>query len=88
MAYKVELRPAALRDLKSLPREVLERISAKIDSLPENPRPPGVEKLSGSEDSYRVRVGDYRILYRIVDEALLVLVVAVRHRKEAYRRVQ
>jgi mRNA interferase RelE/StbE len=87
VAYRVELRPAALRDLKSLPREVLDRVSEKIDSLPENPRPPGVEKLSGSEDSYRVRVGDYRILYRIVDEALLVLVVAVRHRKEAYRRV-
>jgi mRNA interferase RelE/StbE len=87
VAYRVELRPAALRDLKSLPREVLDRVSEKIDSLPENPRPPGVEKLSGSEDSCRVRVGDYRILYRIVDEALLVLVVAVRHRKEAYRRV-
>ena len=87
MAYRLELRPAALRDLKSLPREVLERVSAKIDSPPENPRPPGVERLSGSEDSYRVRVGDYRILYRIVDEVLLVLVVGVRHRKEAYRRL-
>jgi mRNA interferase RelE/StbE len=87
VAYRVELRPAALRDLKSLPREVLGRVSAKIDSLPGNPRPPGVEKLSGSEDSYRVRVGDYRILYRILDEVLLVLVVAIRHRKEACRRV-
>ena len=85
MSYTIELRPAARRDLKGLPQEVLQRVSRKIDSLADNPRPPGVEKLSGSEDSYRVRVGDYRILYEIRDKVLLVIVVRIRHRREAYR---
>ena len=86
MSYIIELRPAARRDLNDLPRDILPRISRKIDSLAGNPRPPGVEKLSGSEDSYRVRVGDYRILYEIRDKALLVVVVRIRHRREAYRK--
>lgn len=85
MPYAIEFRPSARRDLKDLPREILQRISRKIDSLADNPRPPGVEKLSGSEDSYRVRVGDYRILYEIRDKVLLVVVVRIRHRREAYR---
>jgi mRNA interferase RelE/StbE len=85
VSYTVEFRPSARRDLKALPREILQRISRKIDSLADNPRPPGVEKLSGSEYSYRIRVGDYRILYEIQDEILLVLIVRVRHRREAYR---
>jgi len=86
VSYIIELRPAARRDLNDLPRDILPRISRKIDSLAGNPRPPGVEKLSGSEDSYRVRVGDYRILYEIRDKALLVVVVRIRHRREAYRK--
>jgi mRNA interferase RelE/StbE len=85
VSYTVEFRPAARRDLKALPREILQRISRKIDSLTDNPRPSGVEKLSGSENSYRVRVGDYRILYEIQDEVLLVIIVRVRHGREAYR---
>jgi mRNA interferase RelE/StbE len=85
MAHSIELRPAAQRDLKALPRDVLPRIIKKIDSLSENPRPTGVEKLSGSENSYRVRVGDYRILYGIHDRVLLVLIVKVKHRRESYR---
>ncbi len=74
-----------MRDLKRLPREVLARVSRKIASLAEDPYPPGVEKLSGSENSYRIRVGDYRILYTIQDRILLVLIVKVRHRRESYR---
>ena len=85
MSYTIEFRPAALRELKALPREILQRISRKIDSLADNPRPPGVEKLSGSEDSYRVRVGDYRIVYLIEDRALLICVVRIGHRKNVYR---
>lgn len=85
MPYTIELRPTARRDLKAFSREILRRISRKIDSLADNPRPPGVEKLSGGENSYRVRAGDYRILYDIRDEVLLVIIVRVRHRREAYR---
>lgn len=81
MTYKIELRPAARRDLKDLPRDVLDRISRKISALAENPRPPGMEKLSGSEeDFYRIRVGDYRVLYTIQDKVLLILIVRVIHR--------
>jgi mRNA interferase RelE/StbE len=85
MAYSIEFRPAALRDLRAIPKEMLLRVSRKVDSLSDNPRPSGVEKLSGSENSYRVRVGDYRILYQIEDEVLRVLVARVGHRREIYR---
>lgn len=85
MAYAIELRPSVRRDLKTLPKEVLLRICRKIDSLSDNPRPHGVEKLAGSENSYRIRVGDYRVLYQIKDDLLLVLVVRVGHCREAYR---
>jgi mRNA interferase RelE/StbE len=68
VGYKIEFRPSALRDLKALPREILQRVSEKVSALAENPRPVGVEKLSGSEeDFYRIRVGDYRVLYTIQD---------------------
>lgn len=86
MSYTIELRPAARRDLKGMPQRNLRRISVKIDSLARNPRPPGVEKLSGTESSYRVRVGTHRILYEIRDDVLLVIVVKIRHRREAYRK--
>jgi len=77
----IEFRPSALGDLKSLPRETLQRVARKIDSLAENPRPPGAEKLSGTENSYGVRVGDYRILDETRDKILLVAVVRIRHRR-------
>jgi mRNA interferase RelE/StbE len=86
VAYKIEFRPAALQDLKALPREILQRVSEKISALAENPRPGGVEKLSGSEgDYYRIRMGDYRVLYTIQDKALWILIIKVRHRREEYR---
>jgi mRNA interferase RelE/StbE len=85
VAYRVELTPAAQRDLRSLDRPVLRRIDARIRSLAEEPRPHGVEKLAGDSEVYRVRVGDYRILYQIDDAVLVVLVVRVRHRREVYR---
>ena len=87
MTYRIEFRPAALRDLKALPRDALLRISEKISALAENPRPSGVEKLSGSEeDFYRMRVGDYRVLYAIQDKILLIIVIKVGHRRDVYRR--
>ncbi len=85
MAHRVELTPAAQRDLRSLDRPVLRRIDAKIRTLAEDPRPHGVEKLAGEPEVYRVRVGDYRILYQIDDAVLIVLIVRVRHRREVYR---
>ena len=76
---------AARRDMVSLPREAVRRIDAHIRVLAENPRPAGAVKLQGKEGFWRVRVGDYRILYRIENERLLIVVIRVGHRKEVYR---
>jgi mRNA interferase RelE/StbE len=85
MAYRLLLRPAAQRDLGGLPRAILGRVEKAIERLRENPRPPGCRKLSGFENEWRVRVGDYRILY-IVDSAQQEIRVArIAHRREAYR---
>ena len=83
--YRVELTRAAQRDLTALPKRDLRRIDVRLLALAEDPYPPGVEKLSGSEGLFRVRVGDYRILYQVEDDRLVVLVVRIRHRREAYR---
>ena len=84
--YTVTIIPSALRTIQSLPRNLRERIREKIDSLAESPRPHGVKQLQGSQKGcLRLRVGDYRIIYRVEDDRLLVLVVAVGHRREVYR---
>ena len=84
--YTVTILPAALRVLRSLPRNIRTRIRGEIDSLAENPRPHGAKSLQGSQKGYlRVRVGDYRIIYRIEDDRLLVVVVGIGHRREVYR---
>ncbi len=83
--YQVKYSPRASRDLERLPQSVAQRISTKADTLANNPRPPGTTKLSGKPDRYRVRAGDYRIIYRIEDDVLLVLVVTIGDRKDVYR---
>lgn len=85
MAYSIELTSAALRALRKLPGDVRQRVADMIDALADDPRPAGVRKLSGSDDVYRIRTGDYRILYQIADKALVVLVVHVGHRRDVYR---
>ena len=64
---------------------MIKRVDTRILALAENPRPPGVEKLVGPESFYRVRVGDYRIIYQIEDDRFIVLVIRIRHRREVYR---
>jgi mRNA interferase RelE/StbE len=63
------------------------RLGRRIESLADNPRPQGVKKLAGEDDFYRVRVGDYRIVYQIRDKSLLVLIVRLGHRSEVYRGI-
>jgi mRNA interferase RelE/StbE len=84
--YKIIFRPVAQRELGSLSQAARIRIATKIEELSENPRPPGVRKLSGVEELYRVRVGDFRIVYAIDDDAQTVRVVAIGDRSEIYRR--
>ena len=85
MSYEVELTTSAARDLRKLERSIQKRIIKKIEALSENPRPSGCKKLVGSDESYRIRIGDYRVVYEVKDAKLIVLVVRVRHRKEAYQ---
>ncbi len=84
--YQIKILPTAQKELASFPRAIQKRIGKKIDSLEENPRPPGVKMLKGKLGNfYRLRVGDYRILYEIKSEALLVVVIKIGHRREIYR---
>ncbi|MBI1788273.1 MAG: type II toxin-antitoxin system RelE/ParE family toxin [Acidobacteria bacterium] len=79
-SYKLFIKASAARELEELPRKDRSRIVAKIQSLADNPRPPGSEKLSG-EDKYRVRQGDYRVLYSIQDAGTTVTIVRIGHRR-------
>jgi mRNA interferase RelE/StbE len=85
MAYRVEIKPKALRALAKAPNPQKRRIAKAIDALAADPRPAGCRKLAGSEDTYRVRVGDYRVVYEIADRMLIVYVVRIGHRKDVYR---
>ncbi|MFW0771858.1 type II toxin-antitoxin system RelE family toxin [Paenarthrobacter nitroguajacolicus] len=85
MSYSVQLAPAAVRQLRKLPAEARRRIQAAIEILAESPRPPGAKKLSGNSGDWRVRTGDYRIIYEIRDAQLIVLVVAMGHRRDIYQ---
>ena len=84
--YQIEWKQSALRELKRLDRQAIPRIVAAVESLSAQPLPSGVVKLQGSQRTYRLRVGDYRVLYELYDSRLVVQIVRVRHRKDAYRR--
>jgi len=83
--YEIELAPKAEKQFKKLAKDIQKRVSKRIDKLGKNPRPKGVTKLSGEDDIYRVREGDYRIIYAIQDHLLLVLIVKIGHRRDIYR---
>jgi mRNA interferase RelE/StbE len=83
--YRVEFRPSAEKDLKRLPSTVQRRVIDAIWRLADEPRPAGCRKLVGGKDAYRIRVGDYRIIYTIADVVLVVGIQSIRHRREAYR---
>ena len=84
MRYEVILKRSAEKELDRLDGSVFDRVSRRLEDLEGNPRPMGVKKLSG-QNGYRIRVGDYRVLYEIEDAHKKVVVSAVRHRREAYR---
>ncbi|MGV1016648.1 MAG: type II toxin-antitoxin system RelE family toxin [Fluviibacter phosphoraccumulans] len=82
--FELRVRPSVAKDLKAIPRQSVLRILDKIESLREDPRPVGSEKLSGME-RYRIRQGCYRIIYSIFDDEIVVEIVKVGHRKDVYR---
>jgi mRNA interferase RelE/StbE len=86
MTYTIEIARPAQRQLKKLDAPTRKKISQRIDRLAKNPRPPGVVKLTDvSPPIYRIREGQYRVLYTIKDDKLVVLVVRIGHRSEVYR---
>lgn len=86
MTYQVEFSKKAAKDFKSLPFEIQARLRPEIDALAIDPRPNAAIQLKGEQNAYRVRVGDYRIVYEVQDKVLLVLVVKIGHRREVYRK--
>ncbi len=84
MRYFIDFVPSARRALAKLPLPMRKRIQVAIDDLAENPFPPGIKKLQG-EDGYRIRVGDYRVIYEVEHGRLTVLVIRIGHRQEVYR---
>ena len=85
MAYTVQFTPGARRALKRLETPIQRRVGAAIDDLAVNPRPSGVKKLADTENHWRIRVGEYRVIYQIFDRVLVIVIVAVGHRGDVYR---
>jgi mRNA interferase RelE/StbE len=83
--YAIYFKPSADRQLAKLPHDVQRRITAAVEALADDPRPPGVVKITGDDNLWRIRVGDYRIVYEIHGDRLIVLVLRVAHRKDVYR---
>lgn len=86
MTYQIEFSQQAEKQFEALPQQLQLRLQLRIDALAEDPRPPGVKKLKQAENQYRIRVGDYRIVYEIKDAILLVILLRIGHRSEIYRR--
>ncbi|HEY4187645.1 MAG TPA: type II toxin-antitoxin system RelE/ParE family toxin [Polyangia bacterium] len=83
--YRVRTSPDADKQLARLDGSIRVRIAQKIDALAENPRPPGCKKLKGDHNLWRVRAGDYRIVFSIHEDVLLVVVIRIAHRRDVYR---
>ena len=83
--YKILLESAAEKDLGRLSHDIHDRIIVAVKTLAHNPRPAGCRKLSGTKNDWRIRVGDYRVIYEIADVIRVVRVHRVRHRREVYR---
>ena len=84
MAYELVFRKSALKQLRQLPQHVVGKIVPAIDELVNDPRPVNCKKLKGVDDTYRIRIGDYRVLYTVDDTIITVEIVKIANRKEAY----
>jgi mRNA interferase RelE/StbE len=83
--YQIKFKSSAAKEFRKLPSKIKERIREAFNQLTENPLPAGVVKLKGEDRLFRIRIGNYRIVYEIDDEVKLVLITRVRHRKDVYR---
>jgi mRNA interferase RelE/StbE len=85
VSFEIRWRSSTKKDLRSIPRQDIERILIAVDKLSEEPFPLGFRKLAGTDYTYRIRIGDYRIIYEVFLESKVVEIAFVRHRKDAYR---
>ncbi|MBW4538108.1 MAG: type II toxin-antitoxin system RelE/ParE family toxin [Myxacorys chilensis ATA2-1-KO14] len=86
MTYTIITPKAVQKQLDALPNDVYDRIAVNIQQLAEDPRPDGVVKMKGTDNEYRIRIGDYRVRYEIDDKGLLILLLQCKHRKNVYRK--
>ena len=82
--YRVEFTAAAAKEIRKLDPQIRRRILAGVSELEGEPRPHGVRKLTGYDNAWRIRIGDYRVLYEVIDDQVLVTVVRVAHRRDVY----
>lgn len=87
MSYRIEVKKSAAKTLKKIPKADRKRIVDKIDNLAKSPPNPDITKMKGNNPFYKVRIGDYRIVYEIQDEVLLILIIKIGHRKDIYRNL-
>ncbi|HEX9004068.1 MAG TPA: type II toxin-antitoxin system RelE/ParE family toxin [Blastocatellia bacterium] len=83
-SYEIEWKRSAVKELKELPKEMIVRILQAVEALADDPLPPGVKKLVGSKYTYRLREGDYRVVYNLLSKTLVIEVIRVGHRKDVY----
>ncbi len=83
--YRIEIKQTARKVLSNIPLAYANRIRCAIDDLATNPFPQGHRKLVGSESKYRIRIGDYRVIYQVENQELVIFVIRIGHRKEIYR---
>jgi mRNA interferase RelE/StbE len=85
-SYKVEWKRSAVKELRALSKDAVKKILRAVEQLPANPYPSGVRKLVGSEHTYRLREGDYRVIYTVTSSSLIIEIIRVGHRKDVYNR--
>ena len=83
--YSLSFTRSARKELSRLDKITIARILPQIEALASNPHPTGCRKIQGADDLWRIRIGDYRVIYRILEQALIIEIIAVRHRRDAYR---
>jgi mRNA interferase RelE/StbE len=84
-SYRIEVSRSAAKDLRKIDCQWIPKILMAIESLGSEPRPAGCKKLAGSDHTYRIRIGDFRVIYDVHDDTLIILVVRIRHRRDVYR---
>jgi len=87
MSYQIQIKRSAQKELEALPKREQRRIIRTLEALSEEPRPPGARKIVGGEDLYRLRVGDYRVVYQIKEEIFTIWVIRIGHKRDIYRHL-